>query len=86
MGPLGRNKDWGNGYAAEALARAGLLVSAASISSIERPFVSMPRATNATAASAAQNARNSIAGTIASTDASGLMKFVPPTISANPAG
>jgi len=62
------------------------LVSAASISSIERPFVSIPSTTNAAAASAAQKARKNIAGIIASTDASGLMTFVPPTISASPSG
>jgi hypothetical protein len=62
------------------------LASAASISSIERPLVSMPSATNAAAASAAQKARKNIAGITALTDASGLIMFVPSTISASPSG
>src|SRR6202041_1949702 len=61
-------------------------VSAESISSIERPLVSIPRIRNATAANAAQNARNTIAGRIAPTVAAGLTKFDPPTISARPSG
>jgi hypothetical protein len=46
----------------------------------------MPSATNAAVASAAQKARKNIAGIIALTDASGLIMFVPPTISASPSG
>src|SRR5580704_322880 len=62
------------------------LANAASISSIDRPLVSMPRIRKATAASAAQNARKYIAGRIAPTLAAGLTKSVPPTISAKPSG
>src|SRR5580700_8400676 len=60
-------------------------VSSVSISSIERPRVSMPNR-KAIPASADQNARNSSAGTIKSSEALGLTKFDWPQISARHKG
>jgi hypothetical protein len=60
-------------------------VSWLSISSIERPLVSIPKR-NATPDRNYQNARNNIAGTMKSREALGLTKFDWPQISARPSG